>query len=113
MELKHPRVFFPHGDTVNGDWKAGEYGALVQFIVQDGRTYGIVALENDGAYVMAPLYALQQVRPKFDDLKHAVRRYTHDRSESGYDDVLGACGNPCKQCEKDVRFIEELKGLWP
>lgn len=45
---------------------------------------------------------------KEETIKNIVREYTHDRSESGYDDILGACPDNCYQCKKDERFIQKL-----
>jgi hypothetical protein len=48
---------------------------------------------------------------KIDQVIYAIKRYTHDRSKSGYDDAKGACGNPCYQCDKDRRMIQEVRSL--
>lgn len=40
-----------------------------------------------------------------------VKRYTHDRSASGYDDIMGSCGEPCHQCDKDKKLMEEISSL--
>jgi len=43
-----------------------------------------------------------------EEIKYIIKRYTHDRSKDGYSDVLGSCGYPCHQCEKDKVFIENI-----
>lgn len=47
-------------------------------------------------------------REKADSIIYTIKRYTHDRSKSGYDDMRGACGNPCYQCKKDKRMLDEV-----
>ena len=44
-----------------------------------------------------------------EEIIHIIKRYTHDRSESGYDDIMGSCGYPCRQCDKDKRMLKDIK----
>ena len=44
-----------------------------------------------------------------EEIVYIIRRYTHDRSESGYDDIMGACGDPCYQCKKDEKMLNAVQ----
>lgn len=53
----------------------------------------------------------EDMNEEWEEIEYEIRRYTHDRSESGYNDILGSCGEPCFQCKKDKKFKDIIKSL--